>query len=328
MTCRPPADSSTERDSSLADSRSPDGSTLGFASRTSSDAASSKPATPASPFIEMSGQLALGLPAESISSLAGSPAGGSAPPVSARGSGTPRPFCGARWPGPLASYDPDTSSSRTWRTCSGSLMEQSGERWSGTWPRSGTMLSGTVFQQQPSVPRTSVTGSSALLPSPMARTGSGSEISSGSREGGKMLEESVKMLRTPTSAPWNQGGCGGENEAEIKRQARLSGALRLLPTPSATEYGNNQSPSPGAAVRPSLPSLLTGAATDPRSDGGSRFTDLRLSPSFVGWMMGTPRCSECGAEWSDPACPHSVTLYKLTLPISLDAISAILSEQG
>jgi hypothetical protein len=186
------------------------------------------------------------------------------------------------------------------------------------------MRSGTVFQQQPSVPRTSVTGLFALL-------------------------------RTPTSAPWNQGGCGGESEAEIKRllptpraniakqglpregnwgelradimsllptpnrddtrpnsqsesetkrQARLSDALRLLPTPSATEYGSNQSPSPGAAVRPSLPSLLTGASTSQPSDDGSRFTDLRLSPSFVEWMMGAP------AGWSDPDCPPSAMEFR------------------
>lgn len=174
------------------------------------------------------------------------------------------------------------------------------------------------------------------------------------------------MLRTPTSAPWNQGGCGGEPEAEIKA---------LLPTPSATEYGSNQSPSDGAAVRPSLDRLvrllptpraniakqglpregnwgelraevmsllpmpgtmsggqtkgsvvkqrgctayradgtkvqistqqaLIGVSSDQQSDDGSRFTDLRLSPSFVEWMIGAPD------GWSDPDCPLSAMEFR------------------
>lgn len=41
--------------------------------------------------------------------------------------------------------------------------------------------------------------------------------------------------------------------------------VRLLPTPSATEYGSNQSPSPGAAVRPSLDGLVKLLPT-PRAD--------------------------------------------------------------
>jgi hypothetical protein len=36
------------------------------------------------------------------------------------------------------------------------------------------------------------------------------------------------------------------------------GGVKLLPTPSAVAYGNNQSPSEGAAVRPSLENLMRG----------------------------------------------------------------------
>jgi DNA (cytosine-5)-methyltransferase 1 len=159
-------------------------------------------------------------------------------------------------------------------------MEPSGEPFSGTWPRSGTTVSGTAS-----------------------------------------LNETVRMLRTPTSAPWNQGGAGGEQEAQIKRllptpRANIAkqglpregnwGELRaevmsLLPTPTATEGGYNRSPSEGAAIRPGLDRLLRsrGARTDPPSDDGSRFTGLRLSPSFVEWMIGAP------PGWSDPDCPLS-----------------------
>lgn len=48
----------------------------------------------------------------------------------------------------------------------------------------------------------------------------------------------------------------------------------------------------------------SGASTDPQSDVGSRFTDLRLSPSFVEWMIGAP------AGWSDPDCRLSATEFK------------------
>lgn len=50
--------------------------------------------------------------------------------------------------------------------------------------------------------------------------------------------------------------------------------VALLPTPTATPYGNNQSDSPGAAVRPSLDSLArldllpTPTATDAKASGG------------------------------------------------------------
>jgi DNA (cytosine-5)-methyltransferase 1 len=32
--------------------------------------------------------------------------------------------------------------------------------------------------------------------------------------------------------------------------------LRLLPTPTASPYGRNRSPSPGASIRPSLAALV------------------------------------------------------------------------
>jgi hypothetical protein len=55
-----------------------------------------------------------------------------------------------------------------------------------------------------------------------------------------------------------------------------------------------------------------GVTTSPPSPDGKPFTGLRLNPSFVGWMMGTPSCGECGREWTDPDCPHSVTAFMST----------------
>jgi DNA (cytosine-5)-methyltransferase 1 len=72
----------------------------------------------------------------------------------------------------------------------------------------------------------------------------------------------------------------------------------LLPTPTAVTYGNNQSPSPGAAVRPSLNAMTDWGpfaaaiarweAVLGRPAPGPRDGKGRLAPEFVEWMMGLP----------------------------------------
>ena len=109
--------------------------------------------------------------------------------------------------------------------------------------------------------------------------------------------------------------------------------LKLLPTPVKGDgKGARQSTAPNprspSHVLSDLVYLSNGAATSPPSDGGKQSTALRLSPSFVGWMLGTATCGECGAEWTDPACRHSVTAFRSTsAPLSDDA-SLTLSEDG
>jgi hypothetical protein len=127
------------------------------------------------------------------------------------GSGIPRPFCGARWPEPLASFDPATSSWRTWRTSLLSTTEPSGERFSGTWPRSGTTSSGTAYQQQPSAPLTDVTGSSPLLPTPDSRNARNkTEQAAGSGEpapypGTTLSDVAFEWSGAPTGPPSDGG---------------------------------------------------------------------------------------------------------------------------
>ena len=93
-----------------------------------------------------------------------------------------------------------------------------------------------------------------------------------------------------------------------------------LPTPSATSYGSNQSPSDGAAVRPSLETMArhnmwpTPTARDWRSGTGqTREKRLaaghqaglpevlggKLNPTWVEWLMGFP------LGWTD--CEDSAT---------------------
>lgn len=232
------------------------------------------------------------------------------------------------------------------------------------------------------MPRTSVTGSSPLLPTPRAseneqRTTRRTPSQEAGTHGKYLAAEVMSLLPTRTV---NDARNLSAPSQEDRNGPGLPTVVRLLPTPMADEGGTNQSPSEGAAVRPQLGTLIkllptptatlgsesssadrfgfqgaptvqgiarglkllptpikgdakgcrqatlknprsdsptltdlawSGALTSPRSDAGKPSTAPRptLSPDFVGWMMGTPACSVCGAEWTDPACQHSATAY-------------------
>lgn len=219
------------------------------------------------------------------SSPGGSLARAPAAPANAPDSSTPRPLCGSRCGASFVRFDPAMSSSKMWGTSSGwrllqaSLLDLCGEPFSGTWPRSGSMCGGIVCPLRPSAPRTSVTGFSPLL------------------------------LGTPTARDWKGPGYEG--------QLLPTDLAKLLPTPRASERHTREATievaqDRGESLPSAVASLSTGASMSPQSDGGKPSTGLRLNPSFVGWMMGTPRCGECGREWTDPDCQHSVTAFTST----------------
>jgi hypothetical protein len=231
--------------------------------------------------------------AGSSSSPEASPAREPAAPVSATASTTPRLFYGTRCEGSSLKFDPATYSSKTsrtywaWLRAQWSLLAPSGELWWGTWSRSGLVTSdGTVFPLLPSAPRTCVTGRSALLPTPTRQDGS------------------------------NVAGAS----QEARNSPPLNALVRMLPTPRASERENRQTqrtPSQeagahGLSLLAEAASLLSGETTDQLSTDGKQSTDLRLNPSFVGWMMGEPTCGVCGRGWTDSDCPHSATAYTST----------------
>src|SRR5690606_34510261 len=124
--------------------------------------------------------------------------------------------------------------------------------------------------------------------------------------------ERVFIVAWPATDPPRLGHCwhggtasGGRIQAAAVAGGAGAGELTLLPTPTAARYGYNQSPSPGAAVRPSLDSLaredrwgqyapaiarwaqvIGRPAPDPTEPG--RDGRPRLSPRFVEWLMGLP----------------------------------------
>jgi hypothetical protein len=247
---------------------------------------------------------------------------GERPRESARASTTPRPFCGARWPEPLASFDRATSLWRTWRPSLLSTMEPSGERFSGTWPRSGSMSSGIVYPRQPSVPRTSVIGSS-LLPTPRAslnemRTTKRTPSQEAGTHGRYLTSEllSLKLLPTPVE---QDGKNATAPSQEDRKSPGLPTTLRLLRTPTAAPH--NQPGANGGENRKELLSLLIGPSTGPQLPNGNKSSDgLLENPCFREWLLGAP------AGWSDPDCPLSATEFKSRSATSPAATSLNASE--
>lgn len=278
-------------DSSIMGSPSRGLSTLGSASPTLGDEKSSPCAGPESPSSMMCEQ-SMVLRLASIFASEVSPAEEQAPPATARAWEIQRLLSGERWPGSFANYDPDSS---CWRTSQTSLLSsevERGERFLGTWPRSGMCVAGTVYPLPPLAPRTSAIGSSPLLPTPMARTKGGAEVSGKSRTGGPMLAGA--LLPTPVSQD-------GKNATAPSQAHRKSPPLThiLLPTPAKAD-GERSSETYGAGNLTPRGSVLTPL----RSSDGKKSPAPLLNPCFVEWMLGLP------AGWSDPDCPLSAMEFK------------------
>ena len=174
-------------------------------------------------------------------------------------------------PEPIATWN---AARDVWETDQACIFGHWAE-FSATWPASGSMRSGVVYERLTSAPRTSDTGcsSSPGLPTPTARDW---------KSGVTLLATgsvTEPLLPTPVTTD-----AAGTRNATANRQpgarpahtgTTLTDALcpPLLPTPTAVPYGNNQSPSAGAAVRPSLDSLAPTLLPTPTArlgDGTSR----------------------------------------------------------
>lgn len=154
-----------------------------------------------------------------------------------------------------------------------------------TFPTSGMTRSGRLFPLPVSAHPTSVSefSSSQLMPTPTTQPATGNGHA-------RNLGKEVSMLPTPRgcaertsrgaalrrdsmAAPSLEQAieiASGQLPARgelVGRAAAELAAVDLLPTPCAARSGNNQSPSPGAAVRPSLDSITELLPTPRRSDG-------------------------------------------------------------
>jgi len=182
--------------------------------------------------------------------------------------------CGQSVPVYLGTFDPDMPSLKTSQTCLLETGEIGLSEFYGTFPRSGTMRNGTVYQLPRLAPTTTEIGS-GLWPTPDVRgfTNDGSlellgkkaaswEEMSGMayRKGNKQKK---KFWRTPASANGSQGPKSKEFYEHYRKTGQSTITLvdevrptpSYLPTPTAVEYGRNKSLGPNAKERHSLSSM-------------------------------------------------------------------------
>ena len=165
----------------------------------------------------------------------------------------------------LGSFDPDTPSLKTSQTC---LMEN-GElglsEYSGTFPRSGMMRSGTVYQL-PNLART------------ITEIGSGLSVT----------QEEKFYWRTPDT------GSGGTPKALLEGkthresghaiQVRLADQVKMWPTPSTRDYKGGYI---GGRIRNGKVSWDTLDVAVQHTDNQEK-TNGTLNPTWVEWLMGFP----------------------------------------
>jgi hypothetical protein len=181
--------------------------------------------------------------------------------------------------------------------------------YSQTWPASGSMRNGVCSERPPLALPTSADGSSSSpgLPTPRARDSRGRGFSDQlpnviellptptvseangighAADGGMNLRHTISLLPTPRASENEnrQTKRSPSQEAGTHGKCLAAEVAHLLPTPTATPYGNNQSPSAGAAVRPSLDSLAPTLLPTPRvaatRTGRSAILNSSSSPSL------------------------------------------------
>jgi len=152
----------------------------------------------------------------------------------------------------LGSFDPDTPSLKTSQTC---LMEN-GElglsEFSGTFPRSGMMRSGTVYQL-PNLARTITEIGSGLLPTPVA------------------------------------SDMGSASQKRINQTGHPKAALReavFWPTPNASQGGTTGNWKPVRDSGHTVQLSLAQSVRNLRIQQGKPFGGL--NPTWVEWLMGFP----------------------------------------
>lgn len=184
---------------------------------------------------------------------------------------------------PFAYYDRDTSS---WKTSQGCLVPGM-DTFSETWPRWVSVSRLESFLADPWAPAISVTESQSW---PTATSMDQDSLVFGN--GSLKLSGAAKSWPTPKACNADKGGStGSPNYAD--GTLRLTGQVKQWPTPTAASYGSNQSPSPGASVRPSLDQLAktwsTPTAADCQRSSTSSGYSESLSLQAKNWPTATAR---------------------------------------
>jgi len=222
----------------------------------------------------------------------------------------------------LATYDPRSSS---WRTSQQSFIKAPSDASSVDWPYEGIMLSGRVYPQERSVPRTAEIDGGALrgIPTPTSSDSKGSrnltcdraddKVAGEDYNTGTTLTDFAKLYPTPTAADgdrtsdeyargnptlvgaakqWPTPVADGDRTTDYQQGGRSLGAeVRRWPTPASRDHKDSGQIDKIAQ----LPEregrgvdTLRQAAAVQEQQKGDPLPSGGLNPMWVAWLMGWP----------------------------------------
>ena len=157
--------------------------------------------------------------------------------------------CGPNTTGSFASYDPDSSSWKTYQLC----LDGELGAYSETWPRAGMTRNGIAYQRRPLAPLTGGTGC-LLWPTPQANK----------------VTKSGELVNSD-GTPWD--GIRKPHSAITGHPVTtaLADAVKKWPTPQARDWKSGSTQKDYGNSRP-LSERVSG----------------QLNPKWVEWLMGFP----------------------------------------
>jgi hypothetical protein len=180
---------------------------------------------------------------------------------------------GQKWPESLAKYDPNT---RSWRTAQCLLFEDSTESLE-TFPRWGMMRDGELWEQSTQVRRTDEI-ESGLWPTPTGQDNAqvqGQGKAANHPKRGTTLGGAVRMWPTPCASEARQG-YQNRNNGKKGTQESLSTAVRMWLTPRTRGLCG------GTGHKEMLIQKIG------KEEGVKIFNGGQMNPNWVEWLMGWP----------------------------------------
>jgi len=196
-------------------------------------------------------------------------------------------------PIPFALFEKSGPGSFFWKTSRGSLLPDTSEQFSGTFPPSGSMRNGRLFQRNNAA--LIIEGSAfGFWPTPRAQSATGARPNPS--EGGLGLQTKVKLFPTPCSYDATPGGPNNHYKGLGNMATHDPGALedrptrradgRLYPTPTTDGLDGGSNSRAAAKRRGRYPTPTERSGTNPKTGRGG---GLRL---FLQELWPTPRASE------------------------------------
>ena len=138
---------------------------------------------------------------------------------------------------PFATFDPDSS---FWKTLQRSFLHPSGEPFSGTWPKQGSIVDGRAYAHPTLALRTDESGCS-LLPTPARAEGDRASLTYG--RGNPTLRGALMPTPTVNDSRGGRNRTSGRSNPDSKHHdgVTLVDAVILLPTPAAGNFNDGES---------------------------------------------------------------------------------------